>query len=209
MLQLIAVRIIMHKSFNIAFLTSGKSRGSNFEAIMTHLQKCNVLIEAKFLIITRADAPITQRAEKFGVRYILLDDKNTFEQKLLALLNKNNVHLVVLAGFMRKLSEDFLQKYSGDIINIHPALLPKFGGKGMFGMRVHEEVFQMNEKFSGASVHYVNERYDEGEIIAQRKIPIDHCTSAEEIAREVLKIEHQLYPEVIEKLACEFYELHK
>lgn len=79
----------------------------------------------------------------------------------------------------------------------------------MFGMRVHEEVFQMNEKFSGASVHYVNERYDEGEIIAQRKIPIDHCTSAEEIAREVLKIEHQLYPEVIEKLACEFYELHK
>ena len=199
----------MQRSFNIAFLTSGKSRGSNFEAIMKHLQKCNVQIEAKFLIITRVDTPITQRAEKFGVRYILLDDKNTFEQELLALLNKNNVHLVVLAGFMRKLSEDFLQNYSGDIINIHPALLPKFGGKSMYGMRVHETVFQMKEKFSGASVHYVNERYDDGEIIAQRAIPVDHCTSAEEIAGEVLKIEHQLYPEVIEKLAHEFHELHK
>ena len=194
----------MQKTFNIAFLTSGRSKGSNFEAIMTHLQKCNVPIETKFLIITRADAPITLRAEKFGVRYILLDNRNTFEQELLALLNKNNVHLVILAGFMRKLSEDFLQKYSGDIINIHPALLPKFGGKSMFGMRVHEEVFQMKEKFSGASVHYVNERYDEGEIIAQRKIPIDHCKSAEEIAKEVLKIEHQLYPEVIEQLALEY-----
>ncbi|TSA25554.1 phosphoribosylglycinamide formyltransferase [bacterium] len=199
----------MQKSFNIAFLTSGKSRGSNFEAIMKHLQKCNVQIEAKFLIITRVDTPITQRAEKFGVRYILLDDRNTFEQELLALLNKNNVHLVVLAGFMRKLSEDFLHKYSGDIINIHPALLPKFGGKSMYGMRVHEKVFQMKEKFSGASVHYVNKRYDEGEVIAQRSIPIDHCTSAEEIARAVLKIEHQLYPEVIEKLAHKFNKLHK
>ena len=77
----------------------------------------------------------------------------------------------------------------------------------MFGMRVHEQVFRANEKFSGASVHYVNERYDEGEIIEQRKIPIDHCTSAEEIAREVLKIEHQLYPEVIERLALEYLKL--
>jgi len=196
-------------SFNIAFLTSGKSRGSNFEAIMTHLQKCNVPIETKFLIITRADAPITLRADRFGVECILLEDKNIFEQELLELLKANNVHLVVLAGFMRKLSEDFLQKYSGDIINIHPALLPKFGGKGMYGMIVHEKVFQMKKKFSGASVHYVNERYDEGEVIAQRKIPIDHCTSAEEIAGEVLKIEHQLYPEIIEKLAYEFNEIHK
>jgi len=197
----------MQPSFNIAFLTSGKSRGSNFEAVMTYLQTCNVPIAVKFLIITRADAPIIHRAEKFGVKYILLDRKQTFEQELLELLKENNVHLIVLAGFMRKLSEDFLQEYTGDIINIHPALLPKFGGRGMFGMRVHEKVFRANEKFSGASVHYVNERYDEGEIIAQRKIPIDHCTSAEEIAREVLKIEHQLYPEVIERLALEYLKL--
>ena len=201
--------IIMQQSFNIAFLTSGKSRGSNFEAVMTHLQKSEVPIAVKFLIITCADAPITKRAERFGVKYLLLENKKTFEQELLSLLDENHVHLTVLAGFMRKLSEDFLQNYSGDIINIHPALLPKFGGKSMFGMRVHEKVFQMKEKFSGASVHYVNECYDEGEVIAQRSIPIDHCTSAEEIAGEVLKIEHQLYPEVIEKLAHEFHELHK
>ena len=194
----------MQQSFNIAFLTSGKSRGSNFEAVMTHLQKSEVPIAVKFLIITHADAPIAKRAEKFGVKYFLLDDKKTFEETLLGLLEENAIHLIVLAGFMRKLSEDFLQNYQGDIINIHPALLPKFGGKGMFGMRVHETVFLAKEKFSGASVHYVNERYDEGEIIAQRKIPVSHCKSAEEIAREVLKIEHQLYPEMIEKLALEY-----
>ena len=198
----------MQQSFNIAFLTSGKSRGSNFEAVMTHLQQCKVPIAVKFLIITRADAPITRRAEKFGVKYILLDAKQTVEETLLGLLDEDHVHLIVLAGFMRKLSEDFLQNFHGDIINIHPALLPKFGGKGMFGMRVHETVFQAKEKFSGASVHYVNEGYDEGEIIAQRKIPINHCTSAEEIAREVLKIEHQLYPEVIEQLALEHLKLY-
>lgn len=198
----------MQKTFNIAFLTSGISRGSNFEAVITHLQKCNAPVEVKFLIITRADAPITKRAEKFGVKYLLLENKKTFEETLLGLLDENAIHLIVLAGFMRKLSEDFLQNYQGDIINIHPALLPKFGGKSMFGMRVHEKVFQMKEKFSGASVHYVNECYDEGEIIAQRVIPIDHCKSAEEIARAVLKIEHQLYPEVIEKLAREYLKLY-
>lgn len=198
----------MQQYFNIAFLTSGKSRGSNFEAVMTHLEKSEVPIAVKFLVITRADAPITKRAEKFGVKYCLLDDKKTFEETLLQLLNENKIHLIVLAGFMRKLSEDFLQNYQGDIINIHPALLPKYGGKGMFGMRVHEAVFQAKEKFSGASVHYVNERYDEGEIIAQQKIPIDHCKSAEEIARAVLKIEHKLYPEVIERLALEYVKLY-
>ncbi len=198
----------MQQSFNIAFLTSGKSRGSNFEAVMTHLQKSEVPIVVKFLIITHTDAPITKRAEKFGVKYYLLDKKKTFEETLLQLINENVVHLIVLAGFMRKLSADFLQNYHGDIINIHPALLPKYGGKSMFGMRVHETVFKAKEKFSGASVHYVNEHYDEGEIIAQQKIPIDHCESAEEIARAVLKIEHKLYPEVIEKLALEYLKLY-
>jgi phosphoribosylglycinamide formyltransferase-1 len=175
---------------------------------MKYIQKSDVPIKAKFLVITRADAPITMRAEKFDLKYILLDHKEIFEQDLLAHLKKEGVHLIVLAGFMRKLSEHFLQNYQGDIINIHPALLPKYGGKGMFGMRVHETVFRANEKISGASVHYVNERYDEGEIIAQQKISIGHCKSAEEIAREVLKIEHKLYPEVVEKLALEFLKLY-
>ena len=198
----------MQQSFNIVFLTSGKSRGSNFEAVMSHLKTCKTSIAVKFLIITLEDAPIIKRAEKFGVKCIFLDDKQTFEKALLELLDEEHVHLIVLAGFIRKLSENFLQNFHGDVINIHPALLPNFGGKGMFGMRVHETVFRMKEKFSGASVHYVNERYDEGEIIAQRKIPIEHCSSAEEVAREVLKIEHQLYPEVIEKLALEHLKLY-
>lgn len=199
----------MSPTFNIAFLTSGKSRGSNFESIMNYIRKSDVPIEAKFLVITCADAPIIQRAEKFGVRYILLDKKDTFEQELLTYLQKNDVHLIALAGFMRKLSEQFLKSFSGDIINIHPALLPKFGGKGMYGMRVHEAVFKAKEDYSGASVHYVNEGYDEGEIIAQRKVLIGHCETADEIAHEVLRVEHQLYPEVIEKLAHKFHSSYK
>lgn len=199
----------MQNSVNIVFLTSGKSRGSNFEAVMQHLSKFDLPIKVPFLIITRDDAPIQYRAEKFGIECIRLKNRDTFEEDLLALLEEYDIDLIVLAGFMRKLSEHFLQSFSGDIINIHPALLPKYGGKGMYGMRVHEKVFLKGDEESGVTVHYVNDDYDAGPIIAQRKIPIGHCSSAEEIAHEVLQIEHILYPEVIEKLARDFLQSHK
>ncbi|MCK4357476.1 MAG: phosphoribosylglycinamide formyltransferase [Candidatus Cloacimonetes bacterium] len=203
-LQAVGKSIIFHP-LNIVFLTSGKSRGSNFESIVKYIYKNKLPISMKFLIVTRPDAPIIQRAENNNVKWILLSDKNNFEQDLLGLLSQYNVHLVVLAGFMRKLSPNFLNKFKGKIINIHPALLPKYGGKGMYGMRVHQAVFENNEKFSGVTVHFVNEEYDAGEIIFQEKIPIDHLKSAEEIAHEVLKIEHEIYPKVIEKLAYQFF----
>ncbi|MBN2016560.1 MAG: phosphoribosylglycinamide formyltransferase [Candidatus Cloacimonetes bacterium] len=199
----------MSATFNIAFLTSGKSRGSNFESIIKYIRKSQVPIKVKFLVITRSDAPIVHRADMFGIPYILLDENASFENELLIHINNEDIHLIVLAGFMRKLSENFLTNFSGDIINIHPALLPNYGGKGMYGMKVHEAVFAANEKYSGASVHYVNERYDEGEIIDQRRIPIEHCKTPDEIAHEVLKIEHELYPEVIERLAADFLANHK
>ena len=194
----------MEKKYNIVFLTSGKSRGSNFKNIANYIIKNKLPISIKFLIITRADAPIIQKAENNNVKCILLSDKNTYEQDLLELVSQYNVHLIVLAGFMRKLSTNFLNKFKGKIINIHPALLPKYGGKGMYGMNVHQTIFENHEKFSGATVHFVNEVYDAGEIIFQKKIPIDHLKSAEEIAHEVLKIEHEIYPKVIETLANQF-----
>ena len=196
----------MQKKFNIAFLTSGKSRGSNFESVVEYIRDKRLPISPKFVIITRPDAPIIQRAEANNVKWILLSDKKTFEKNLLNLLSKYNVNLLILAGFMRKLSTKFLDTFDRKIINIHPALLPKYGGKGMYGMRVHQAVFENKEKFSGASVHFVNEEYDAGKIIFQKKIPIDHLKSPEEIAHSVLKIEHEIYPKVVENLAYQFLE---
>jgi len=198
----------MSKSINIAFLTSGKSRGSNFEAIMRHLQEVDLPVRVQFLVITRADAPIKKRADFFGVKYILLDDKKSFERNLITYLEEYEVNLLVLAGFMRKLSHDFLQSFQGDVINIHPALLPKYGGEGMYGIRVHEKVFESGETESGVTVHRVNDDYDAGPIIAQEIVSISDCRNPEEIAHRVLEIEHSLYPRTIEKLAREYLKNH-
>lgn len=200
----------MSESFKIAILTSGKSRGSNFEAIMRHLQEVEIPVRVQFVVITRNDAPIRRRADFFGVKYILLDNRKSFEQNLMTYLDEYEVNLLVLAGFMRKLSHDFLQSFRGDVINIHPALLPKYGGKGMYGMRVHEKVFESGETESGVTIHIVNDDYDQGPIIAQRTVSISDCKHPEEIAQRVLEIEHSLYPEIIEKLAREHLKnLHK
>ncbi|HOQ80442.1 MAG TPA: formyltransferase family protein, partial [Candidatus Cloacimonadota bacterium] len=105
-----------------------------------------------------------------------------------------------LAGFMRKLSEQFLDTINTPLINIHPALLPKYGGKGMYGSNVHNAVFTAGEKISGATVHYVNKNYDEGDIIMQQSVDITDCQSPEEIGKKVLAIEHQIYGAAIEKI---------
>lgn len=194
----------MEDTFNIAVVTSGRSRGSNFESITRYIKRKKLPISIKFVVVTRQDAPIIMRAKKFGIQWILLSDKKNFERELLSLLYQHNIQLVVLAGFMRKLSPYLLSHFNGKIINIHPALLPKYGGKGMYGMRLHKAVFDNHEKESGVTVHFVNEKYDAGEIVCQKKIPINSLKSPEEIADAVLKIEHEIYPKVIEKLALEY-----
>jgi len=107
--------------------------------------------------------------------------------------------LIVLAGFMRKLSENFISE-TVPIINIHPALLPKFGGKNMYGTAVHKAVFDSNEKKSGVTVHLVNNDYDSGQILNQREVDIADCSNPEEIGARVLELEHLIYPETIEKI---------
>jgi len=195
------------KMFKIVILSSGKSRGSNFQAIAEYISNNNLNIQISFLVITNPNAPIIKRAERLGIKYYLLNKKNlqkehlSFEEKLEILLEQHKVNLIVLAGFMRKLSSDFVYKHKKRIINIHPALLPKYGGKGMYGMRVHKAVFDAKDDYSGVSVHYVNAEYDTGKIIKQEKVCIKGLNSPEEIAEKVLKIEHRLYPEVIAELA--------
>ena len=194
------------KMFKIIILSSGKSRGSNFQAIAEYISNNNLNIEISFIVIINPDAPIIKRAEQLGIKYYLLNKKNlqkehlSFEEKLEILVEQHKVNLIVLAGFMRKLSSDFVHKYEKRIINIHPALLPKYGGKGMYGMKVHQAVFDAKDDYSGVSVHYVDTEYDTGKIIRQEKVWIKGLNSPKEIAEKVLKIEHRLYPEVIAEL---------
>ncbi len=183
----------------IAILTSGSSRGSNFEAIYQYFQKQRLPVEIAFVTVNRKDAPIRERCKRLGVscHHIPTQDYCQFEHKLGVYVEAQEIDLIVLAGFMRKLSPDFIRNAGCPIVNIHPALLPKYGGKGMFGMKVHEAVFQSGDTMSGASVHYVNEQYDAGKIIAQKSVSVRTCKSPQEIAKKVLRIEHALYPKVI------------
>jgi len=120
-----------------------------------------------------------------------------------AYLSYLGTDLIVLAGFLKKIPNELIEFFENRIINIHPALLPKYGGKGMYGANVHKAIFEAKEKISGATVHYINEIYDDGKIIEQRTVDISDVKSPNEIAERVLKIEHQLLPDVIGKVAKE------
>ncbi len=186
----------------IAILTSGMSRGSNFEAIFQYFLKQRLPVEIAFVTTNRKDAPIHERCAKLGVHcyFVPTNDFGQFEEKLMKYIKAQEVDLIVLAGFMKKLTPEFIRDADCPIVNIHPALLPKYGGKGMYGMRVHEAVFESKDKMSGATIHYVNDRYDDGEIVAQKTVGIGRCKSPEEIAKKVLKVEHELYPRTIWKV---------
>ena len=185
----------------IAVLTSGLSRGSNFKAIYNYLKDKSCPVEFTFLLITEPDAPVSQFCLENNIKTVLYKKEagkiNDFLQNL---LSEMPVDLIVLAGFMRKLSSSFLNNVKTPVLNIHPALLPLYGGKGMFGHFVHEAVFNNKDTVSGATVHLVNSQYDKGDIILQEKTDISHCQSPSEIASEVLKIEHKIYAQAIELL---------
>ncbi|MBT8218642.1 MAG: phosphoribosylglycinamide formyltransferase, partial [Bacteroidia bacterium] len=121
-------------------------------------------------------------------------------EEILKELTKRHIDLIVLAGFLMLIPEYLVTRYPKKIINIHPALLPKYGGKGMYGHHVHEAVKAAGEKYSGMTIHYVNKNYDEGDIILQRKCRLAKKDSAEDIAKKVLKLEHRYYPVTIEKV---------
>jgi len=116
-------------------------------------------------------------------------------------LEKHRVNLIVLAGYMKKLGPKTLARYRGRVVNIHPALLPKFGGKGMFGHHVHDAVIAAGEKESGATVHIADEEYDRGRILAQKRVPVMPDDTSESLAARVLEVEHELYAETLQRIA--------
>ncbi len=187
----------MSSKTKIAILASGS--GSNAEKIM-HYFKNSAIAEVVCVISNRKKAGVLERAQKAGIETQVFS-KTEFEmyKPIIQYLNQKEVDIIVLAGFLLKISSEFIKKYPNRIINIHPALLPKYGGKGMYGHFVHEAVLANNDAESGITIHLVNENYDEGNIIFQTACDINPNMTAEEIAAKVLVLEHQHYPKVIEE----------
>ena len=177
-------------------------RGSNLKAILESSRLKN-LIEVKAIVGDKLYCPAFELAKNFSIPIFSVGKKDGFIsfEDLNLKLNELRIELIVLAGFLKLLPENFVRSFKGKIINIHPALLPSFGGAGMYGMNVHQAVFESSAQVSGATVHYVDETYDTGKIIAQKCTDISDVKTPDEIAERVLKIEHEVLPYVIEKIA--------
>ncbi|HWB63860.1 MAG TPA: phosphoribosylglycinamide formyltransferase [Chitinophagales bacterium] len=183
---------------NIAIFASGT--GSNAAAIIDYFNG-SPSVKVALVLTNNPDAGVIKIAHSQKIlSAIITKDALQNETLLLKLLNAVNTDLIVLAGFMQLLPQFLIEKFPRRIINIHPALLPKFGGKGMYGGKVHQAVLAAKETETGFTIHYVNEHYDEGEIILQKKVPIDPNDNAETLTHKVQQLEHANYPQVIEKL---------
>jgi phosphoribosylglycinamide formyltransferase 1 len=184
----------------LAVFVSG--RGSNLRAVLDSPALKN-LIQVKAVVGDKLECPAFDIAKNFSIPVFTVGKKEGFISfdDLEIILKDVKIDLIVLAGFLKLIPDNFVRAFRNKIINIHPALLPSFGGSGMYGMNVHKAVFESSAQVSGASVHFVDETYDTGRIIAQRCVDISQVKSPEEIAERVLRIEHQLLPYVIEKIA--------
>ncbi len=172
--------------------------GSNAEEIINYFKNSeNAKVVAIFS--NKADAKVLDRAKNHNIPSVVFSKAQLNEGFVLEKLQQFQPDLIVLAGFLLKFPESILKKYT-KVINIHPALLPKYGGKGMYGMHVHEAVLDNKEQETGITIHFVNEHYDEGEFIFQKAVNIENCNTAEEIAHKIHELEHQYFPEVIGKL---------
>lgn len=184
----------------LAVLASG--RGSNLQAILDHFENISRERIASVVLVAsnRADSPALIRAATASIDIASFDAADEGDQ-LLEVLRRFRVDLVILAGYLKRIPPKVVREYSGRILNIHPALLPDFGGEGMYGARVHEAVIASGAKESGVTVHIVNDDYDRGPIIAQWRVPVEPDDTAETLASRVLGVEHVVYPRVIEMVA--------
>lgn len=185
----------------IAIFASGN--GSNCENIIKHFSQSEVA-RVVLVVTNNPSAKVIKRAKRLDTDIsIVPKDSISDSSIMLPLLREKCIDLIVLAGFMLFIPSFLIDNYPHRIVNIHPSLLPKYGGKGMYGMHVHEAVKENNEKESGITIHFVNNEYDRGEIIAQYSTPVSPDDSAEEIAEKVHKLEYAHYPSIIEKIIRE------
>ena len=181
----------------IALFASGS--GTNVENIINYFEN-NSIVNQYLVLVNNPHAKVIEKAEKRKVPVYIFDKNKLNNGELAEKLEMFQPDLIVLAGFLWKFPEDLVKKYHNQVINIHPALLPKYGGKGMYGHFVHEAVLANKEVETGITIHYVNENYDEGAIILQATTPVEAHYTAEDIAKAVQALEYKHFPLVIEQL---------
>lgn len=182
----------------IAIFASGS--GSNAQKLMEHFKR-NIEVEVALVLTNNPDAYVLQRADSFEIPSHIFDKHEFYKtENIIDLLKNLDIDLIVLAGFLWLIPQNLLQEYPGRIINIHPAILPKFGGKGMYGDHVHKAVMAAGEPEGGITIHYVNENYDEGEYIYQAKYRIDKGDNLEMVKFKGQQLEHLHYPRIVESI---------
>jgi formyltetrahydrofolate-dependent phosphoribosylglycinamide formyltransferase len=187
---------------NICIFASGN--GSNFKSIYRAHRKGKIKSNIKLLITNNSSCGAALFAKKYKIpcEHISSEkyDDNELEIKMTSVLIKHKIDFIVLAGYMKKLPDSIVNKYQDRIINIHPALLPSFGGKGMYGLNVHKAVLESGVRYSGLTIHYVDNEYDNGRIIFQKSVKIDDEDTPETLQEKILKQEHIYYPKIIAEL---------
>lgn len=182
----------------IAILVSGT--GTNAINIIEYFEK-NSVADVTLVVSNKTDALAVEKAQNKGVKTIVFNNESFKKNgEVLDYLRSEYIDFIVLAGFLMKVPNDIIHAYPKKIVNLHPSLLPKFGGKGMYGTRVHRAVVEAQESESGISIHYVNEGYDEGAIIFQAKVSIEKKDSVGVLAQKIQQLEHRFFPKVIEQV---------
>ncbi len=187
-----------NKTKHIAIFASGK--GSNAQSIISHFAHSEH-VKVALIVTNNSKAGVINIANSYGIPLLIVSNTDLLQpEKLLQHLQYFKTDLIVLAGFLKKIPDVLVHHYPDKIINIHPALLPKFGGKGMYGDKVHEAVLNAREQVSGITIHYVNEHYDEGQIIFQAETPIANNETVDTLRKKIQALEHMHFAAVIEQL---------
>lgn len=187
----------MKEKINIAIFASGS--GTNAENIANYFKNHNS-INVSLILTNNPKAYVIERAKKLHIPYVIFRKSDLYNGKVLRILKENNIHFIVLAGFLLLIPKEIIKEYPNKIVNIHPALLPKYGGKGMYGDNVHKAVLENKEKVSGITIHYVNEKYDEGQIIFQAECQVSDNDTVETLAQKIHQLEYKFYPQIIENV---------
>ena len=183
---------------NIAIFASGT--GTNARKIIEYFKE-NANIHVALVVSNKATAPVLDIAGEYGIDKMVAGRRSFYEtEELLQALREKDISLIVLAGFLWLIPDYLVRAYEKRMVNIHPALLPKYGGKGMYGMHVHRAVKAAGDKVSGITIHYVNEHYDEGGVIFQASCPVRPEDEPEDIARKVQQLEHKHFAPVVEQI---------
>ncbi|MCK0130541.1 phosphoribosylglycinamide formyltransferase [Flavobacteriaceae bacterium F08102] len=181
----------------IAIFASGS--GTNAENIIKYFSD-KPAVTVVMVLSNKKDAKVLDRAKRLNVKTLVFDRAAFQESEALLRMLKKEVDYIILAGFLWKIPENFIRAFPNKIINIHPALLPKYGGKGMYGNHIHEAVVLNNEKVTGITIHFVNEHYDEGAIIFQKEVSLSKEDTPKSVAEKVHELEYQFFPKIIESV---------